>query len=1441
MKRKTFFGLWIAFLLALSLILTPVLAEDSYDASTMRLLRYDGNVEIFDTEGVSRFVMENVRFASGESMQTGEESSASVGLDDTKIVTLDAQTNVGFVQEGEHMLLNLLEGQIFIDVSEKLDENASFDIQTTTMTVGIRGTIIFAQVIPGASPADPTTTAFGVMEGKGQVDATDSSGNHLVYTIVPGELITATDDGSGQGTSFSVREMTAADTQGFIQNVVNSDEALVQRVLNANPNGAQLLAPPTEGGEISSVSPENLYPANGTWTWTDPVQIVAQSASKLYDGEPLRRPDNVLVSGLPDTCSISVSCSGSRTDAGTAVNRVDHFVISNSLGQDITGHFTNVETVDGTLRVDPAPLTIWTGSAEKVYDGEPLTCEDAGIRTVPGYIAEEPVWRNTSIVSRTALGAETMVGVSGSVWVHGSNPVTGEEQEIELKTGQRLVVNLSDEDSKESISFTVETLDVKDLPEDVLRLYADNPELMAQACADVPEWDPAELQARVNALDESDEATVIQNGLKVLQNTGNDVMIDSSNVRITMDSGITNYSTQVLTGTVAHFVPISLDPSIKITATGEQTAIGEGENTYEIKWGNADPDNYSVEEDLGTLKVEPLDVQIHCGGGVTTTYDGKAFIPYPSLTYLNGSHKGERIFSSRLTGSVPGAFVSDTRLRAASHTYHFVLFTGDTLDLVISGFGTAPGDYTLTGSVTSSSPNLGSISLSFSGAKLVIEPAELVISTGSAQKEYDGEPLTCEDVAVSGLVGEDTITVKATGKQTEAGASKNTYTIDWGSVDPSCYKITESLGILEVTKAENIEKKAVTVTITGNTDSKQYSKAEQSLEGYTVTVSSDLYTEKDFTFNGTAVAKGTIPGTYAMGLKADQFKNTNDAFDVTFTVTDGSLEITPCPVTVTITGKKDVQQYTGEEFQVEGYEVEISDSLYTEEDFTFSGEAATEGTAPDTYIMGLEADQFNNINNNFDATFAVTDGELEITANDSPITITAKSADKVYDGEELVETETTVEGLPDNDLLWGYGVTEGSQTNVGSSTNKVVGHMIGDREENDVTEYFTNVTYVDGTLEVTARPVTVAIAGNSDTVVYNGDTQTVSGYSVTSISDSKYSAEYFALKDTISAVAQGQNFGTYIMGLGSGSFKNNNSNFDVTFDVTDGWLQITKVSLTVTTPNDSKVYDGSPLPTTTDLPSLEGLVDSDIGKVTVSLRSDQLIDVNTEEVRNKYVISWGPVSSENYDIDEQLGTLTVSKRTVILTSANASKDYDGTALTNHTVTVGGNGWAAGEGATYDFTGSQTEGGSSANSFTYTLNQGTKAGNYDITKQEGTLTVTRTLTHITFNLHCSEGTYTATGYACCPPKITGTYEDGTEVSGSSIQYDDPGSVYVSATIGTFTLQNGETITITCPDFREPGSSHTYTVADTLSGNTSGYTIEYVDNVITIEEPGHPTGD
>ena len=87
------------------------------------------------------------------------------------------------------------------------------------------------------------------------------------------------------------------------------------------------------------------------------------------------------------------------------------------------------------------------------------------------------------------------------------------------------------------------------------------------------------------------------------------------------------------------------------------------------------------------------------------------------------------------------------------------------------------------------------------------------------------------------------------------------------------------------------------------------------------------------------------------------------------------------------------------------------------------------------------------------------------------------------------------------------------------------------------------------------------------------------------------------------------------------------------------------------------------------------------------------------------------------------GKLTIQPRTVKMTSGSDTKPWDDNALTNDTVTVTGDGFVEGQGATYNVTGSQTDVGESDNTFTYTLKDGTTASNYDITTEFGKLTIT----------------------------------------------------------------------------------------------------------------------
>ena len=156
-----------------------------------------------------------------------------------------------------------------------------------------------------------------------------------------------------------------------------------------------------------------------------------------------------------------------------------------------------------------------------------------------------------------------------------------------------------------------------------------------------------------------------------------------------------------------------------------------------------------------------------------------------------------------------------------------------------------------------------------------------------------------------------------------------------------------------------------------------------------------------------------------------------------------------------------------------------------------------------------------------------------------------------------------------------------------------------------------------------------------------------------------------------------------------------------------------KTGITVSEPSDSK-YDGKEhreVLTVTDTKTGKELVAGTDYSVTYS---SDLVNAGTVKVTIAGLGNYSGSFTKTYKI---------TKRSVTLTSATVSKVYDGSALTNTSITVSGDGFVEGEGASYEVTGSQTEVGNSANSFEYKLNENTLASNYDITKVVGTLTVT----------------------------------------------------------------------------------------------------------------------
>ena len=178
-------------------------------------------------------------------------------------------------------------------------------------------------------------------------------------------------------------------------------------------------------------------------------------------------------------------------------------------------------------------------------------------------------------------------------------------------------------------------------------------------------------------------------------------------------------------------------------------------------------------------------------------------------------------------------------------------------------------------------------------------------------------------------------------------------------------------------------------------------------------------------------------------------------------------------------------------------------------------------------------------------------------------------------------------------------------------------------------------------------------------------------------------------------------------------------------------LTVTPVPVTVYVNGEfkDKIYDGLPetVGYTINIVDQTGLYETSDIQFTGTKDDESITQTNAgsyplrleNKFRNK---------DPNFDVTFQIsdGKLLIGQRFVKITSASAEKGYDGSPLTaipgTMSLLTDKTGFIAGEGVIITVTGSQTEIGSSENTFTYQPNPNTKLQNYDIETVFGKLQV-----------------------------------------------------------------------------------------------------------------------
>jgi uncharacterized repeat protein (TIGR02543 family) len=1103
------------------------------------------------------------------------------------------------------------------------------------------------------------------------------------------------------------------------------------------------------------------------------VKLTSGSDSKTYDGTPLVKHDvTVSEDGFVKDDGATYNVTGSQTETGSSKNTFTYTLNEKTLEKNYV-----IEIKEGTLEVipvtDEVTVTITEHSAEHVYDGTEKTVTGYDVKSISNkhYTKDDFTFTGKAEVKGTNVG-EYPMNVQASDFTNNSHNFTNVKFVIEDGLLKITPKSINPEDEKTGIQVTK--------PDDTM-------------------YNGEEQKNKPTVEDTKTGATLVENVDYTLSYTA---AVNAGTVEVTI-TGIGNYTGTAKTSyeitkrnvtltsatdskvydknpLTNHNVAVGGDGFVKeegatYNVTGSQTSVGESDNefTYTLK-SNTKAENYNITTHNGKLIVtaEASEVTVVITGRTGTfPYDGteKSVKGY-DVSITQGSTYTEADFTFSGNDEVKGT---------EANTYP--------MGLKVSDF-------------TNNNTNYSSVTFVVNDGSLVINPKSIIPDGPDTpdEKKTGIEVTDPEGSIYDGLphVNPLKVTDTKTGKELEENKDYTlTYVgdvVNVGTVKVKVKGIGNYTG--EFTKKYQITPREYTVT----TDS-----AEKPYDGTALTAGGRVNNLVDgetvtLKITGSQTEVGSSNNTYSLtwdgSAKEKNYTHGTDSIGL-LTVTPKS--IIPSDTNGIVVTKPADSKYDGKvhENKPTVKDNKTDKTLVEGTDYTlaYKGDTTNVGTVTVT-ITGI-----GNYTGSHDVTYQITPRKVKLTS---------ESDSKTYDGTPLVKHDVTVseDGFADGEGAT-YSYT-GTQTDAGSSENTFTYAL---KEGMLASNY--EITTANGTLTVEAvkTEVKVEITGHTDTVTYDGQVHSVSGYDVTKISNKLYSDT--AISFTGTAVVSRIVAGTSYMGLKASQFSNTSANFtNVTFVVHDGWLKIDpksiipdgpdtpdekKTGIEVTKPADSK-YDGNVhenKPVVKDTKTGATLVEGT--DYTLSYKGD-----TTNAGTVKVTITGVGNYTGSHNVEYQ-----ITKRNVTLTSATDSKVYDKTPLTNSNITIGGDGFAKLEGASYNVMGSQTNVGDSDNEFTYKLNDDTKASNYNIEVKFGKLYITT---------QDGQVIVVITGH-----KKTYDYE-GTEktVSGYDVSITE-GSTYAEA---DFTFNGNAEVKATAANTYPMGLK----VSDFTNNNTNYSSVTFVVN-------------
>lgn len=231
-----------------------------------------------------------------------------------------------------------------------------------------------AVVLPGTERVQPVYQILSE-NGRDVTDQYDVYENMGDLTVMPISITLTTESASKMydGESLSAKKWQHTDGALLEGHTIEMTVSAALEDVGSIPNKGNARILDQDGKDVTSLY-QIQYQYGTLEVQAIPLYITTMSDQKIYDGTGLSCPQWKLTQGNLDSgASIQVLDFPVQTKIGTMDN-VIHFQVTDRAGRDITSRYAFIFDY-GTLSVQPRAVTIRTGSAQKVFDGTPLSCE----------------------------------------------------------------------------------------------------------------------------------------------------------------------------------------------------------------------------------------------------------------------------------------------------------------------------------------------------------------------------------------------------------------------------------------------------------------------------------------------------------------------------------------------------------------------------------------------------------------------------------------------------------------------------------------------------------------------------------------------------------------------------------------------------------------------------------------------------------------------------------------------------------------------------------------------------------------------------------------------------------------------------------------------------------------------------------------------------------